>query len=67
MLLIKRKPRERITIGGDVEVVVLEVTRLGVVLGIEAPREIEIRREGPLERPAKPASNGKRKRRVVIS
>jgi carbon storage regulator CsrA len=47
MLMLKRKPNERITIGQDVEVIVLSVEGNAVVLGVEAPREVAVRREGP--------------------
>ena len=46
MLVLTRKPGERITIGPDITITVLEVRRSGstVRLGITAPREIAIDR-----------------------
>jgi carbon storage regulator len=45
MLVITRKPGERITIGDDVVVTVVEVRGSLVKLGIEAPRTISIHRQ----------------------
>lgn len=44
MLVISRRVGERITIGEGIEVVVTEVTRKGVRLGIKAPHETLILR-----------------------
>lgn len=44
MLVLSRKTGERISIGGDVQVVVLEVSHGRVKLGFEAPREVPVRR-----------------------
>jgi carbon storage regulator len=38
MLVISRRKGESITIGADIEVIVTQVTRSGVKLGIRAPR-----------------------------
>ena len=53
MLVISRKPGERVHIGEDVQVAILEITGSRVVIGIAAPREIAIRRVGPI--PYEPA------------
>jgi len=45
MLVITRKPGERITIGDNVVVTVVEVRGSLVKLGIEAPRTISIHRQ----------------------
>lgn len=45
MLVITRKPGERITIGDNVVVTVVEVKGSLVKLGIEAPRSINIHRQ----------------------
>jgi carbon storage regulator len=45
MLVITRRAGERIRIGDDVVVQVMEVTGSGVRLGIEAPRSTRIYRE----------------------
>ncbi len=44
MLTLTRRPGERIIIGNNIEVVVLETARGRVQLGIEAPRELTIHR-----------------------
>lgn len=44
MLVISRKPGERVCVGDDVIVTVLEVTGSTVRLGIEAPDEVRIYR-----------------------
>lgn len=45
MLVIKRRAGERIRIGDNVEIVVLEVTPAKVTIGIEAPGEVRVARE----------------------
>ena len=47
MLVISRKLGEKLRIGDDVVVTVLEISGSRVVVGIDAPREIAIRRAGP--------------------
>jgi carbon storage regulator len=47
MLVISRKPGERVHIGEEIQVAILEITGSRVVVGIAAPREIAIRRVGP--------------------
>ncbi len=42
MLILSRKPGERVLVGEDVEVVVLEVEGGRVKLGFEAPRYVPI-------------------------
>ena len=49
MLVISRKPGERVHIGDDIQVAILEISGSRVVIGIAAPREIAIRRVGPLD------------------
>ncbi|MGN6379259.1 MAG: carbon storage regulator CsrA [Gaiellales bacterium] len=44
MLIVTRRPGERIVIGENVTVAVLEVTSAGVRLGIEAPRSVSVHR-----------------------
>ncbi len=53
MLVISRKPGERVHIGEDIQVAILEITGSRVVIGIAAPREVAIRRVGPI--PFEPA------------
>ena len=50
MLVLSRKPGEPITIDGDVKVYVIEVENNRVRLGIEAPKEIPVRRSELCER-----------------
>lgn len=49
MLVITRKPEQSIVIGGEVEVIVLGITRDGVRLGIKAPREVQVHRREVFE------------------
>lgn len=50
MLTITRRPGERILIGDDVVVEIVEVTGTTVRLGITAPRELRVYREELWER-----------------
>lgn len=50
MLILTRKPGERIKIGDDVVVQVLEMSKGNVKLGIEAPRTVSVYRYEVLER-----------------
>ena len=45
MLCLKRKIGESIFIGGDIRIIVYEAFRGGVKLGIEAPLDLNIRRD----------------------
>lgn len=49
MLVITRKPEQSIIIGGEVEVLVLGVTKDGVRLGIKAPRSVQVHRREVFE------------------
>ena len=44
MLVLSRKTGERISIGEEIQVIVLEVAHGRVKLGFEAPRDIPVRR-----------------------
>lgn len=50
MLVLTRRINERIVIGDDVTVTVLEVRGDQVRLGIEAPRDVKVFREEVLQR-----------------
>ena len=45
MLVLSRKPGERILIGGNITVTIVRIGPNNVRLGIEAPREMNIVRE----------------------
>ena len=45
MLVLTRKPGEKIIINGNIEVVVLEATKHNVRLGFEAPVDVQVYRE----------------------
>jgi len=49
MLVITRKPEQSIVIGGEVEVIVLSITKDGVRLGIKAPRSVQVHRREVFE------------------
>jgi carbon storage regulator len=50
MLIISRKPGEKITIGDDIEVTLVEIRDNHVRLGIAAPRHISVHRQEVYER-----------------
>jgi len=50
MLILTRKSGERITIGDDVRVTVLEIKGKQVRLGIEAPSDTKVHREEIFQR-----------------
>ncbi len=50
MLVVSRKPGERIRIGESIEVTILAVRGEQVSLGISAPREVPIHRQELLDR-----------------
>ncbi len=54
MLILTRRPGEAILIGEDIEILVKEVGRNHVRLGINAPRSVTIRRLETLNRQPKP-------------
>ncbi|WP_113672573.1 carbon storage regulator CsrA [Vallitalea guaymasensis] len=45
MLALSRKKGEGIIIGDDIEIVIIDVTKEGVKLGINAPKNISIHRK----------------------
>ncbi len=49
MLVITRKSDESIIINGNIEVVVVGITKDGVRLGIKAPREVQVHRREVFE------------------
>ncbi len=49
MLVITRKAEQSIIIGGEVEVIVLGISKEGVRLGIKAPRSVQVHRREVFE------------------
>jgi carbon storage regulator len=49
MLVITRKPDQSLIIDGRIEVTVLGITKDGVRLGIQAPREVQVHRREVFE------------------
>jgi len=45
MLVLSRREGEKIMIGGDIEVVVLEIRYGIVIIGIEAPKDVRVDRQ----------------------
>lgn len=46
MLVLNRKPLEKIIIGDDIKIMVVEVRRDGTVrIGVDAPKELSVHRE----------------------
>ena len=45
MLVLTRKQNESIMLGGDIEIIVTEISPTQVRLGIKAPRDLEILRK----------------------
>ena len=66
MLVLSRKPTERIRIGDDITVVIVRVSGGRVRVGIEAPRHIRVMRDDPDESFADPET-GKPDRECVAA
>ena len=49
MLVITRKPEQSIIIAGEVEIIVLGISKDGVRLGIKAPRSVQVHRREVFE------------------
>jgi carbon storage regulator len=49
MLVISRKENERIKIGDNIEIVIVEISKNQVKIGIEAPKEVQILRSELIE------------------
>ena len=49
MLVLTRKPGERVLIGNDIVVTILDVRGDGIRIGIDAPRGIRIQRDEVVE------------------
>lgn len=56
MLMLTRKPGQKVFVGDSIEVVVLEVNGNQVKLGFTAPKEVNIVREEVLKREIKEAA-----------
>ena len=50
MLILGRKPDERIQIGDDITVIVVEIREGHVAIGVEAPADIRIDRKAAVPR-----------------
>jgi Global regulator protein family len=44
MLVITRKVGERLVIGDNIEIVVCKITPTRILIGVEAPREIQVKK-----------------------
>lgn len=53
MLILKRKPGESIVVGENIRISFLEIKGRQVWIGVEAPRDVPIRRE-EIPRPTQP-------------
>ncbi len=49
MLVISRKENQRIKIGENIEIVIVEINKNQVKIGIEAPKEVQILRSELIE------------------
>jgi len=49
MLVISRKENQRVKVGENIEIVIVEISKNQVKIGIEAPKEIQILRSELLE------------------
>ncbi|GAB6045303.1 carbon storage regulator CsrA [Caminibacter profundus] len=49
MLVISRKENQRVKLGENIEIVIVEISKNQVKIGIEAPKEIQILRSELLE------------------
>jgi len=49
MLVISRKENQRVKLGENIEIVIVEISKNQVKIGIEAPKEIKILRSELLE------------------
>ena len=66
MLVISRRPSERIVLRGDIEIEILELRGSSVLLGIQAPRKIKIIRQELLSpEPNQPTSKVKQTRKPL--
>jgi carbon storage regulator len=54
MLVLSRKLGEKIQIGDNISIVVVDIDRGKIRLGIEAPRSVPVFREELIPRPASP-------------
>lgn len=58
MLVLSRKIGETIRIGGEIELVVLDVSRGRVKLGFAGPRDVQVRRGELADESRQPATEG---------
>ena len=67
MLVITRKRREKIIIGDNIEIMILDVGRKRVRFGINAPKEIPVRSQTNTTEPPRENEEGKARTGSEIS
>ena len=67
MLVITRKRREKIIIGDNIEIMILDVGRRRVRFGINAPKEIPVRSQTNTTEPPRENEEGKARTGSEIS
>lgn len=58
MLVITRRPKEKVMIGNDITVTINKISGNNVFLGIEAPRNVKIMREEIYDDPGEQSQTG---------
>ena len=58
MLVITRRPKEKVMIGNDIIVMVTKIAGNNVFLGIKAPRNVKIMREEIYDDPGEQSQTG---------
>jgi carbon storage regulator len=55
MLILTRGPREAVTIGHDIHILVLDISGDRVRIGVTAPREVQVLRQEQVSKSSDPA------------